>query len=202
MNITEDQARTVLDPYQSAIQECIVSAWKDYHHHCREIKHILTPRSRANIIFDFIVSNIRQKFQGMRNVFLSESRRLFLVNFENKVVIRFKKLKGNRASYIPTQQALDFMCQIELEEIPSPERFIIGYQLNRMQTEINNISVIYPQSANHNYWAYDLEPMEGKIFEYSQKQPTITPVEVVNKERIIIKSDAEVGKTKHEKKDK
>ena len=173
MNITEDQAREVLGPYQGDIRSCIVSAWTDYHDHCREIKHILTTRSRASIIFDFIVHNIGQKFQGRRNIFISNKKRLFLVNFENKVIIRFKKLKHNRASCIPTQQTLDFFRQVEIPGIPTPERFVVGYQLNHMQTEINSISVVYPQDPNQNYWAYDLEPMEAKILEYQLEQVTI-----------------------------
>jgi len=187
MNITEDQAREVLNPYQEDLQECILSSWTDYHNHCHGIQHILSKRSRANIIFDFIVHNINQKFHGKRNIFISNNKRLFLVNFENKVVIRFKKLRHNRASCIPTQQTIDFFRQIEIPEIPTPERFVVGYHLNHMQTEIKNISVVYPQTSSQNYWAYDLEPMEAKVFEYVPKQSTID--HDVTKERITIKKN-------------
>ena len=170
MNTTEDQAKEVLAPYQEEIQECIVSAWKYYHSYFHDIKHIVSSRSRASIIFDFIVNNVRQKFQGRKNVYISDKKRLFLINFGDKVVLRFKKLRNNKAACIPTQQTLDFFCQVEIPEVPSPKRFIVGYQLNNIQTEIKAISVVYPQSANRNYWAYNLEPIEAKVYDIQPEQ--------------------------------
>lgn len=200
MNITEDQAREILSPYQDDIRKSIVSAWENYHAHCREIKHILSSRSRASIIFDLIVDNVRQVFQGKKDVHFSEKKRLFLVNFGDKVVVRFKKLKNNKASCIPTQQTLNFFSQqLEFPEIPNPERLVVGYQLNSIQTELKDVSVIYPKNYTQNFWSYNLEPFVAPVIDIHYKQTEIEQeITIPKKDRIIIKGEIEKGIVKNE----
>ena len=193
MDITEDQAKEILSPYHHTLHNCIIEAWKSFHAKCYEIKHIFSSRTQASAIFDFIKSNVTQTFHGNKKVSISEKRGLFLVNFENKVVVRFKKLKNNKASCIPTRQTLDFFKQLELPGIPSPERFIIGYQLNNIKTEIKNISVVYPKSSNQNYWSYDLEPCVAQVIETPFIQIPIEQEILPKEERIIIKEATKKG---------
>jgi hypothetical protein len=199
MNITEHQAKETLSPYQDDIRDCIVSAWKYYHDHFREIKHILSSRSMASIIFDFITHNVRQKFDGKRNVSISTKRGLFLVNFGNQVVLRFKKLRNNKASCIHTQQTLNFFCQLEIEDIPNPQRLVVGYQLNKIRTEIKAISVIYPQNPKQNYWTFDLQPVISSMTEDLQlHMPMEQDISSATEQRIIIKGESKVGVVENE----
>lgn len=187
MDITENQAKEVLSPYHDALQNCIVAAWEEYHSALHEIKHKLSPRSQSSIIFDFITDNVSQCFEGEKGINISRKRGLFLVNFGNKVVVRFKKLRNNRASCIPTKQTLSFFRQLELPGIPSPKRCIVGYQLNCIRTEIRNISVVYPRTASKNYWQYDLELFESSSLETPYKQIPIAQEVVPKEDRITVK---------------
>ena len=163
--MSKDNFKKTFSRYETEIQECIVSAWNDYHKFFASVKHLLSPTSRASIVFDFIVNNIKQRFDGRRNVRVSKSRRIFLLNIEEKILLRFKKLRNNKASCVRTQQTLDFFRQVELPDIPSPKRYIVGYQLNKIQTEIKAISVVCPQSIDNHFWAYDLEPIMPQVIQ-------------------------------------
>ena len=191
MNITEDQAKEILLPYHQTFYDIIVEAWKRFHETCQDIKHILSPRSQSSIVFDFIKDNVNQKFQdNKKNIKIFEKRGLFLLNFDNKVMIRFKKLRNNKASCVLTRQSFCLFNQLEVPGIPSPQKFIVGYELNSIRTEINSISVLYPKNSNQNFWSYDLEPVVAPVptleIPYRQivaEQEVIIPKE----ERITIK---------------
>src|SRR5690349_20284311 len=77
-----------------------------------------TKRSRANIIHDLIRKASRRLFDEVRGVRQLDARGLYVLNFSDDLIVRFKKFDATLCSSgIPTQQSLLFLEQRELEGI-------------------------------------------------------------------------------------
>lgn len=158
MFISQFEAEAILEPYRLMIWESITSAWVDYELHYEHVRHLHTSRTRANIIHDHIVFNARKIFDGIEGICLHDINGLFLVEIQEKVLLRFKKLdEEKRCHNIQTQQTVDFFGQMELPYMPPHAiRLIAGYELNSLQTEIKAISITCPNGSN-NAWYFEVE---------------------------------------------
>lgn len=86
-----------------------------------------------------------------------EKKGLFLLIFNERVCIRFKKLDGKMMSRnIPTQRTLFYLHQLELPEIPEITKMIAGYKLDRLQTEIEGVHITYPRGTKSIPWHLEL----------------------------------------------
>ena len=71
-----------------------------------------------------------------------ERRGLFLVGFDGRLTISFKKLGPGKKTYnIQTRQQVDFNLQIDLPGIPKAVRLNVGYVLDTSQTSIKDVLV-------------------------------------------------------------
>lgn len=187
MVITEASARTILDPYKNQLRECVTQAWEDYESQYGLVRHIHTPRTRANIVHDHMVHHARRLFEGDAAVSMHEIKGLFLVEINGRLLVRFKKLDEDKRHHnYPTPQNLDFWGQLDLPGIPHLTRLVAGYELNNLQTDINAIYVTCP-NGSCNAWHFELENemAQAEIVEL----PVSTAVNEIS-ERVSVK-DAE-----------
>lgn len=192
--LSHAEAETILDPYKGLLREVVDSAWRDYCSLRNNIPHVFTPRTRASIIHDFMVSHARNKLAGIKGVRLLDVGGLFLVEINEKILIRFKKLNDDKMpNNIPTQQALDFMEQLELPGMPHIIRLVVGYELNKLQTGIQAISVTCPRGTKKE-WHFELEGVVTEVADIVEL-PTpgrpVDPVRLRAEETIKIKKQNE-----------
>jgi hypothetical protein len=161
----------LITPYLEQIRQCIGLAWQDYNAECEGIRHKTTATTRAAIVRDNMVYHVKRLFSDIQGVDCFQRGQLFLLIIGNQVCIKFKKLGGNmKPRYIPTQQALSYMEQVEIPGIPQASRWVAGYRLDELQTGIKNILLIYPMGAKSIPWYLELTPTINTIFTPSKEE--------------------------------
>ena len=165
MAIEESAARERLAPYLGKLSECIDLGWNDFERECSHIRHKTSPRSRACIVHDNIVNRARKLFEEEENIILYDRNGTLMLQIEEDFLLRFKKLDEDKISKgINTQERIDFLDQ-ELPELPGICRgtnVIAGYELNRLQTDIKEITVTCP-SGKQNSWIIELQRYGAEI---------------------------------------
>jgi len=144
------------------------------------------PRTRANIIFDRIISHALAEFDGdgdstVKAIQESQSVKFL---FHDTVVARFKK--GNArgvGANIETQAVLDFIDpQGSFAGLPEIQRVEIVYQLNFLGTGYAEVSVV-ARDKRARIWAYPLTstPSAEIIPLPPRPAPVLTPPVVTPK---------------------
>lgn len=102
-------------------------------------------RGRASsCVNSFIVHTARAVFDESNDVKVTDKRGLFLLDFQDELNLRFKKLtKSKKPSNARTAQQVDFTMQLELPGMPQVVRLTLGYILDPSQTKITDILVVH-----------------------------------------------------------
>jgi len=90
---------------------------------------------------------IKHQFEGVSGVSIDDKHGFLLLNIENLLLMRFKKLnKFYQASNIATIQQDTYNRQLELPDIPdSAARVTAGYLLDKIhQAGMKDIRVVFP----------------------------------------------------------
>lgn len=183
----KEQAKTILGPYISRIQEAVKRAIKDYYlsGQYAKVRYIHSPRTAACLCHDHIKAEIKREFESTHGVSYSEKRGSFTLNVQGAAVLRFKKFNKNlMSSNIKTKQVTAYLLQqpmqLELDGLPPDGLLHVGYIMNRLGTDIEKIYVTY-RYANVNIWEWDTS-------EETLVQPVInfpvTPVASMKKRKV------------------
>jgi hypothetical protein len=150
--ISRQRAEKVLAPHHEKLRSCVQQGWNRYlGRHMSDLPKV-SRRGRANLVNELVIDEVRKAFDGFRIV---ETNGRFLLCIE-PLVIRFKKLgPGLRTANYPTQQALAFDRQQRIPGIPSATRITVGYGINRLGTELDEIAVVCARGAK-TIWSYSL----------------------------------------------
>lgn len=171
MNPPSEEILAIITPHLEQIRQCIMLAWKDYNTECEGIRHKTTPTTRAAVVRDNMVHHAKRLFADVEGVTYLQHGQLFLLIIDNRVCIKFKKLDRKRMPrYIPTQQALLYMSQMEIPEIPPVSKWVAGYRLDRLQTDIEEILITYPVGARSIPWHLELTPVTEKMATPSKEE--------------------------------
>lgn len=157
MEISLFQAQSILGPYHGQLLGCVDEGWKQYSETLPFRLPLISPRGQANAVHEFMAEEARRRLGALDGVHIDESTdNRFLINVRNRLLLRFKKLdKKLRTSNYPTQTALDFDAQREIDGLPECARLTIGYQLDRMRRNILGTYVVFGVSREPE-WYYDL----------------------------------------------
>ncbi len=156
---SEDKADLVLSPYYKAIIGFFFGAWSDWNRLPIKTRSQLTPRARANLIYDFVLFRAKAYFNRLpdEEVAFIDKNGLFMFGVKGQVLFRFKKLdRSGKFKNIRTRQQIQLSLQRDLPGVPGRAALVvIGYQLNNLQTEIQAILVTY-QNGVQDTWYYPL----------------------------------------------
>jgi len=122
----------------------------------------LSPRTRANLINDWMLDTARREFAGVPgSEFVEiESKGLVLLRLDGQLVVRFKKFDDSRRPRnYQTAHARQYNQQMSLPEIPPATRVYCGYRLNRFRTDIRDVSISC-MSGTRVEWNIEIEPAE------------------------------------------
>jgi hypothetical protein len=157
-------AKERLTPYLDRLSECIDLGWTDFERECGHIRHKTSPRTRACIVHDNIVTHARRIFESEKRVLLYERNGTLMLQIDEMFLLRFKKLDEDKLSKgIDTQERIDFLDQAELPGVHRGTNIIAGYELNILQTGIKEISITCP-NGKQNAWTFELNRFGADVF--------------------------------------
>jgi len=160
--ISQDEVENLLDPLTDIFRECMDAAWETYRTKYAEFSVIHHPRTRANIVYDHIIANLRTRLDRVGGVRFVEQRGLIALLVEGQLLLKFKKLtKGRLSRNIPTRQSRTFALQLPLPGLPGAlANLVVGYQLNELQTDIAGIHVTCP-TLDSLAWGFEIPRSPG-----------------------------------------
>jgi len=156
--IEQPQAQSVLEPHISTLQACFRAAWQSWERFgaiLPELRYVLAARTRAGFLNDHICQEVKFRFAGCPDASVEEARGLVLLTISNPsdhqpaLTLRFKKLNRDLlSSNIQTAQQIDFARQLLLPGFPNVTRLTAGYQLDRLQSAIQDLWVTCAVQSN------------------------------------------------------
>lgn len=164
MDKLQAKVQTALAPYLDSIRDCIRSAWDEYQDHFRTFNGILSSRTRASAIRDFIMERVQQAFSSDSMVHVENIRGMLLlvIGTNPEISLRFKKLNRKLlTSNSRTVQALNYSKQLSIPGLlPETVYLNAGYQLNDTDTDIECF-VTYPNGERQIAWYVHLPSKSG-----------------------------------------
>jgi hypothetical protein len=158
LNISRADAQAVMQPHLDNLAAAIQEGWAVWE---QKAEPYFTTRARANIVNDAIWAAVQRRFYGVQGTHLVVKRGLRMLQIEERVVVRFKKLDHElRPKNFLTQQQLAFVRQEPLPGIPAVTRLTAGYVLTALQNDIERIAVTL-QRPDSLAWAFEI-PLGGK----------------------------------------
>jgi hypothetical protein len=150
----------ILKPYLADLDESFQAAmrrWQTWLGRLEGSPADVSPRARANMLYDFIVVEVTDRFIAKPHVRVRRERGFLVVRFHDLVAMRFKKFRGKnlKTSGGYTQQALAFAGQtLELSEssIQPMTHVVAGYLLDDLEIGMSKAAVTCSLHGEH-MWA-------------------------------------------------
>lgn len=157
--LTASEAGEILSPHRDRIRDCFMNAWKRWTELIErevELGLVVSNRSRASLVSDFVAYEAQVAFDGQAGVVLSESRGFLLVTIDNRIILRFKKFRGRSlaTASVPTQQSRDWALQA-LPGMEPVTHLVAGYLPDAAAVGLERIAIVCSFDG-YNLWVIDL----------------------------------------------
>ncbi|MBV9774309.1 MAG: hypothetical protein JO040_10190 [Gemmatimonadetes bacterium] len=156
--ISMEGARAELALVEGQLEECIREAWGEL----RTIQATIHPgmrvRCRRTLLQDLVIKHVEAAFEGVPGFQLIEcdGGRVVLI-VSNRLLLQFKHIDHEfKTANIPTETALNFNAQLEIEGLPSIPRLTVGYRLDQLETKVEGIYIMFAIN-NQPQWTYRLD---------------------------------------------
>jgi hypothetical protein len=155
----ELSVRAILGKFENVLFNAIHGGWGDWQALQLGGRLLFPARSRACVVYDFIVQRAMAVLAGDNDVRVIQRDETVKFIFADKVALRFKKANDNGlGSNILTQATLGFVDQQqELPGLPDVHKVEVVYVLNRLQTRIEQVQVA-ARDGDTCLWSYDIAP--------------------------------------------
>jgi hypothetical protein len=186
-----DLVKKVLGDFELRMREILEGAWEDW----QSMSHrgLMSPRSRASVIFDFIKARALMEFDGDPNIHAIPKGQTVHFLFYDSVLVRFKKAdSAGLGSNIKTQAVIDFIDPpFPLFALPPIFNVEVCYQLDKLATRMERL-VVTARQGNKKHWDYELgHPASGAVVPLPEPpRADSTPPEVRPRKRVD-KSDSD-----------
>lgn len=163
MKLEQDYCMSILEPHFFRLHESWHNAFDRYQSYPAEIKAQHDDRAVTSCIHAHVIHEIRGQFAEVRGVKLLNIRRLNVLNIQNKLVLRFKKVdEAGRSSSFRTHQQENFDKQLPLPGLPqAATRLTIGYEPDVAFSEIVRVLVSCPHGESI-LWASQINQVDGE----------------------------------------
>jgi hypothetical protein len=185
--------KDVLEDFELRMRAILESAWQDWQAMTNQA--LLSPRSRASIVFDFIRARALAEFDGDRNIRAIPKGQTVHFLFRDRVMVRFKKANSSGlGSNIETQAVIQFVDpQFTLFALPPIYNIEVCYRLDKLATRMALLAVTARQ-RNTKLWAYELErPASAAVLPMPEPPPADSAPPEVRPRKPIDKSGTERG---------
>lgn len=166
-------SKEIIEPFHSELVKCIEKGFFDYlkiREHVNEISSFVEfkPRTKACIIHDLIRANALETFTDKENLKVGEFNRVFGINVDDKLFVRFKKMDKNfNVSAYMTPQHKKYVGQHQIIGFPDKPTFLFaGYIPNHTWTNLNGIYLAcwngnvlewYDEAGNYSYEQFSID---------------------------------------------
>ena len=188
-NPTESEVRKIITPQREGkVDRAYSRAVADWVESPDRSKISRWPRTRANVIFEYLANHLTEEFESDQNARFEWGDETFRLIFDEKLLIRFKKAtKNGVGSSIPTQAEIDFCNpQLDLPGMPGVQKVEISYKLNATGTAVDRINVA-ARDQDKPLWAYPLsgsgETGSADVITFSPTQPPVPSIDEMVKPR-------------------
>ena len=144
-DITDKEAiLAVLKPIIPISEKIIRQSWSLYMQLIKEYPPFRYPRTKANLLWDWITTMARSEFDEVPNIKPLEQEQTVWFKYDDSIIFRFKKSNTDGYSRnFPTQAAIAYHNQqIELEGFPQIIRIEFVYIPNMTETDLEDIRVV------------------------------------------------------------
>lgn len=153
----EQVVQAGLAKYEAHILRAVHGGWEDWRALQLGGRLMFPARSRACLVYDFIVQRAEAAFTEDGHVRTLRRDETIKFVFGDSVLLRFKKATDNGlGSNIQTQATLGFVDQQqELPGLPHVHKVEVVYVLNQLQTQIEQV-LVAARNNNVCLWNYVL----------------------------------------------
>lgn len=139
------EAEAILSPHLEKIGASIDLGWRQWLALLKqdsELGVMISNRTRANLVYDFIRYQAVKAFDDCNDVQISDSRGFLLVTFSNKIILRFKKFRDRklRTSGVPTQQRREYATQV-LPGMEALTHLVAGYLVDEAGLALDRAAI-------------------------------------------------------------
>lgn len=161
--ISDQEAIEALARHFKPFLEVMGGGWSDYQGLAPGLRATFTTTTRAGIVHDFQVARASSyAAQHGSQIRIAESSKLRLIVIADRYAIRLKKLdEALMPSNHITDQVRDFRGQRQIPGLPESCNLELGYVLNRSETDIEQVCLVFPNGPYRNLWAIDLLKMQA-----------------------------------------
>ncbi|MEX0595596.1 MAG: hypothetical protein WD512_03775 [Candidatus Paceibacterota bacterium] len=146
-NINQREAKELIKKYEKSLIAAVKAGFGRYKNEILPQISLTCKRTKANIIRDFILQEIKKlNFNGLKVHHANQNKEdLAIILLEKKIALRIKKIDKNRKSRNnKTQQTKSFLGQtLELDLLDVvPTYCDLGYKLDKTGTNIEIVTVV------------------------------------------------------------
>lgn len=137
----------LLGPHLPALDSCFRAAWSRWQKwlgSCEGPPTDVSPRTRANALYDFIAAEAVKRFAGVPGVLVAKERGFLVIRFGDKIALRFKKFRSSTlrtSDNKTTQSALFQSQQLEYSNIQPMTHVVAGYLLDDLALDIDRLAI-------------------------------------------------------------
>jgi hypothetical protein len=158
--LSKEAAEAALERHSLSLTKVISTGWSTWRTLVTvnpRLGAILSNRSRASIVYDCIRHEALAVFGSEDDVTISEDRGFLLLTFEEKIILRFKKYRGNslRTASTPTRQAQEYAAQT-LPGMESLTHLVAGYLPDEVGIDLKRAAITCP-TGNGVEWIIELD---------------------------------------------
>jgi len=152
MKIDDNSREAVLarlKPHLPTLDRCFRAAWERWTEWLKKLDgppSDLTPRSRASVLYDFIVAEAVRAFLGAKDIRVKKERGFLVLRFQDRVALRFKKFRSRNLSVSVNKTGQTELFNSQLLEFPpgslKPMTHVVaGYLLDSLAMDIARLAI-------------------------------------------------------------
>lgn len=185
--ITDTEAHEILSPRYAGFWQCFGPAWEAWRKiAASDAGNDLGPSARARIVWEKANALGAQVFGTDSGVVRRSSRGLIFFDF-SQVMVRFKKFGpafATRGIQTEQRRLLEDQAHLDpqqMELFPKSPMLVVGYVLNKLETEIEKLFVVL-QQRGQTLWSIEIpRPGAIAILEDGGVEPVAPTVESLRK---------------------
>jgi hypothetical protein len=138
-----------LKPHLPTLDLCFRAAWERWTEWLKRLDGApsdVTPRSRASVLYDFIVAEAVKSFLGTKDIKVRKEHGFLVLRFQDRVALRFKKFRNRNLNVSANKTGQTELFNSQTLEFPpgslKPMTHVVaGYLLDSLAMDITRLAI-------------------------------------------------------------